>query len=66
MSNAKTIKTKLFRNTYITGKIVHKNKEIIITKIWVVVTSRSEGESCDWEEHKQVCLGVQAISISCP
>ena len=32
MSSSKTRKTKLFSNTYIPGKIVDKNKEIIIKK----------------------------------
>lgn len=47
MSNSKIIKSKLFRDTYNAGKTVHKNKEIIITKIWRVVTSKGEQESCD-------------------
>lgn len=38
--------TKLFKDTYITGKTVQKSKEIMVIEVWIVVTSRSE-DNCD-------------------
>ena len=43
--------SKLFRDIYISSETIEKSKEMAITKVRIIVTSKREGKSCIPEGH---------------